>query len=263
MYRPFITGKRVSYCIVIAAVIFVFLAVPHGCRDPNDFKPPPDTSQPPPPPPHLIAPKKNAIYNILTTGATVYFYWEPVDSAEIYELNFSDTLGHDSIIRADTTKKYLILPRGIYDWRVRAGNGAWSWYTDWSETREFKVMNISTDVLLSPPDAAVFITDTFPYTVPLIWRNMGDRLLYTIEIYLDARPLGEIFSWDTVYNFSVPDSGFYPWYEWQIRTFNPDWVYPESIITWPKSFIVIRPGDKYLRQALDKKWNSIIIKGKR
>jgi hypothetical protein len=253
-----------GFVLPLAAVAVLSVIVPNGCRDPNDFKPPPDTAQTPPPPPYLIAPKDSAIYNIYGTGVTVYFHWSKVDSAEIYEINYTDTLGNDISVLADSSPKYRILPRGLYNWRVRAGNGAWTdGYTDWSETREFHVMNFSTDILISPPDAAVFITDTFPYNLPLIWHSIGDRILYTLEIYLDALPLNEIFLWDTVYNFSVPDSGFYPWYEWQIRAFNPQWVNPCSIITVPNSFIVIRPGDIFLRSPLDKKWNSVIIRGKR
>jgi len=264
MYQPYITGKRLFHGVAIAAVIFVLLAIPHGCRDPNDFKPPPDTSQHPPPPPHLNAPKNEVIYNVQSTGFTIYFSWERIDSAEIYELNFTDSLGHDTIYVVDTNRKYLILPLGSFSWRVRAGNGAWSWYTDWSDQWQFQITYYKTNFLSYPPDVSIFITDTFPYHVPLKWHSLGDRTTYVLEIYLDATFLEDHYLFDTAYNvFSVPDSGFYPWYEWRIKAFNPRWIFPETLTTSKFSFIVLRPGENLLRQALDKKWNSIIIKGKR
>jgi len=121
-----------------------------GCKDPYEFAPEPDTLIPPPNPPRLVYPPDDTGY-VLTNipgldVVQIEFIWNAIIDAEYYEFHisseptFNDTLTRiyelsyntlDSIFTRSST--------GDHFWRVKASSPRWTWFTDWSEVRRFRI----------------------------------------------------------------------------------------------------------------------------
>ncbi len=121
-----------------------------GCKDPYEFAPEPDTLIPPPNPPRLVYPPDDTGY-VLTNipgldVVQIEFIWNAIIDAEYYEFHisseptFNDTLTRiyelsyntlDSIFTRSST--------GDHFWRVKASSPSWTWFTDWSEVRRFRI----------------------------------------------------------------------------------------------------------------------------
>jgi hypothetical protein len=122
-----------------AACAFLFITL--QCHNPDEWKPG-DPQGPPPDPPKLYLPQSDTSFS----GGSVIdvvFDWEALAQATIYEVQ-TDTLTTFSTgsITSTTTPRATIglrrtKYRQYYYGRVRAGSPAWTWYTDWSETRRF------------------------------------------------------------------------------------------------------------------------------
>jgi len=122
-----------------AALAFLFFTL--QCRNPDEWKPG-DPQGPPPDPPQLYLPQSDTVFS----GGSVIdvvFDCEALAQATIYEVQ-TDTLTTFSTgkITSTTTPRMTISLRRTkyqqyYYGRVRAGSPAWTWYTDWSESRRF------------------------------------------------------------------------------------------------------------------------------
>lgn len=121
-----------------------------GCRDPYEFAPEPDTLIPPPNPPRLVSPPDDTGY-VLTNipGLDVVqidFIWNAIIDAEYYEFHisseptFNDTFTRIYELSYNTLDSiFTISCTGDHFWRVKASSPRWTWFTDWSETRRFRI----------------------------------------------------------------------------------------------------------------------------
>ena len=121
-----------------------------GCKDPYEFAPEPDTLIPPPNPPRLVSPPDDTGY-VLTNipGLDVVqidFIWNAIIDAEYYEFHissestFNDTLTRIYELSYNTLDSIFTRSCiGDHFWRVRASSPGWTWHTDWSETRRFRI----------------------------------------------------------------------------------------------------------------------------
>ena len=121
----------------IAAVL-----VGKGCKDPDEYDPE-EPQFPPPGPPQLILPYPDTNLCSGSPFQNVFFDWNTVSGAEIYEIQTDSTLSWSTaeITRVSNPPTFIRLYRyaGTAPWyvRIRAGSVNWTNYTDWSDTRRF------------------------------------------------------------------------------------------------------------------------------
>ncbi len=137
-----------QFAIKVTSVLFIvalFSANP-GCKDPYEFAPEPDTLIPPPNPPRLIYPPDDTGYVKTTANPTLQidFLWNAIIAAEYYEFHISsESTFNDSFTRiyelSYNTLNITGVSTGDHFWRVRASSSRWTWFTDWSEVRFFRV----------------------------------------------------------------------------------------------------------------------------
>lgn len=132
---------------LILFITALFSANP-GCKDPYEFAPEPDTLIPPPNPPRLVSPPDDTGYVVtnIIPSVQIQFIWHAIIEAEYYEFHisieptFNDSstdVYTQSYNTLDITKDTSSI--GKHFWRVRASSPRWTWYTDWSETRRFRI----------------------------------------------------------------------------------------------------------------------------
>ena len=123
--------------LLIAAVL-----VGNGCKDPDEYDPE-EPQFPPPGPPQLILPYPDTNLCSGSPFQNVFFDWNTVSGAEIYEIQTDSTLSWSTaeITRVSNPPTFIRLYRyaGTAPWhaRIRAGSVNWTNYTDWSDTRRF------------------------------------------------------------------------------------------------------------------------------
>ena len=131
-------GFNIFFKIPLGVIsIILFIGLPSGCKDPDEYQPPQDSLISPPEAPHLLNPPDDTgwVYIQALGPVIVDFEWTPVDGAEYYELHlYADSNMTDTTIYkvSYNTVTIAFLPRLIY-WRVRASSSRWTWFTDWSE----------------------------------------------------------------------------------------------------------------------------------
>ncbi len=135
-------------------VVTVFLAVA-GCMDPDEYKPegPPEKTDPPDGP-SVLLPAQDASWRC------EYYYpvtlnWTGVDGAQGYEFQvntdstFSSAFPFQGFFPPYTFYAVCFPPITTYYFRVRAYSDAWTWYTDWSDTRRFHLMPVQDDTIFN------------------------------------------------------------------------------------------------------------------
>jgi len=138
--------KILSLYGIILFFVFFLSIFDVRCKNPEDFKPTEDSLIEPPEPPELISPPADTIY-VWTPGiGDIYnldFEWTFVNGAERYELEVStDATFQNSEIHATGVNSITIGFHNCnkYFWHVRAISKAWTWYTEWSVLRSFRII---------------------------------------------------------------------------------------------------------------------------
>jgi len=136
---------RIAIRIFFVFAIIIFYSINPGCKDPSEFEPEVDSLVKPPGPIRLIYPPDDTGY-VGTTAHPVQidFIWNAIVDAEYYEFHLSSESTFN-----DSFNNIYILPfntfsdtgfsTGDHFWRVRASSPRWTWFTDWSEVRRFRI----------------------------------------------------------------------------------------------------------------------------
>jgi len=129
--------------LLLIVGLAMFTNLQTGCKDPDEYAPHPDSLISPPAAPQLLNPPHDTgwVYVPAQGPVIVNFEWTSVQGAEYYELHvYADTTYTDPVTYKVSYNAVIIafLPRPVY-WRVRASSSRWTWYTDWSEIRYFRV----------------------------------------------------------------------------------------------------------------------------
>jgi hypothetical protein len=142
VYHDVLHGRLMVYDVAMSLVAGT-PQVP-GVPTPTPLPTDPPTDDPPTPTevPWAAPVLSKPAHNVLLR-ATPKFSWGGVKGALIYQFQYNDTLDFDSP-QFDTgttnTRTYILpptMPKGIYFWRVRAGDGV-KW-TEWSAPRELQI----------------------------------------------------------------------------------------------------------------------------
>ena len=150
--RKEITMYYLCMAIKVTSVLFIvaLFSVNPGCKDPYEFAPEPDTLIPPPNPPRLVSPPDDTGYVVTNIPGLdvvqIDFIWNAIIDAEYYEFHISseptfiDTLTAIYILSYNTLDSVFTRSNiGDHYWRVKASSPRWTWFTDWSETRRFRI----------------------------------------------------------------------------------------------------------------------------
>lgn len=134
---------RSCFVLLVAALVLVG----QGCKDPEEYDPN-EPLDPPPGPPILIYPLADT--NLCGGySQTVFFDWNVVAGAEIYEIQIDTTVTFTTpdtsplhmIVQINYPPAYIGLSRyaetATYYAVIRAASASWSNYTVWSEPRRF------------------------------------------------------------------------------------------------------------------------------
>ena len=120
-----------------------------GCKDPGEFEPEVDSLIDPPGPTRLIYPPDDTGYVVSSANPVleIDFLWNAIIDAEYYEFQIaSESTFNDSYTTTYTlsinTINNTVIHTGDNYWRVRASSPLWTWYTDWSEVRFFRVWSV-------------------------------------------------------------------------------------------------------------------------
>jgi len=152
--------------------------------------------------------------------------WEPVENAEIYELELITEGLPANIIHCLDNSWYFVIHDDQtklceYIWRVRAGNSRWEAMTDWSEIWYFETRwRPFGPELLSPVNYALIIVDSLPSFVELMWDTVSDEEFYETKIFIDTILIDSNKIYNTLYNFLAEDTAVY-W--WQVRAGSSLW----------------------------------------
>jgi hypothetical protein len=130
----------------ILPLVFIVMFITHysGCENPETYDPY-DSLIDPPEPPQPLAPPESASYVWTPQVGSVYhldFEWSEITEAQNYELEIAINLSFDdaAVYRTNCTsveaELYYI---ATYYWHVRAWSSAWTYYTEWSDTRTFRI----------------------------------------------------------------------------------------------------------------------------
>jgi len=149
-------GKNKSYrkktildllCINLLLIFIIILFIINtGCKDPNEFEPDVDSLVDPPGPVSLVYPPDDTGYvkTLINPTLDIDFLWNAILETEYYEFQMS----RESTFIDTLTRVYKIpyntlnisgISTGDHFWRVRASSPHWTWFTDWSEVRFFRV----------------------------------------------------------------------------------------------------------------------------
>ncbi|MCK4250666.1 hypothetical protein KAX97_04435 [candidate division WOR-3 bacterium] len=141
--KPFVLALK----IISAFIIILCINLNPGCKDPHEYAPPEDSLIPPPEPPQPIYPPDDTGYVFGQGGqgwdfVIVLFEWTPLNGVEYYyleiaaESTFANPQMHTTL--NTTIILYFDVPRKCF-WRVRGSSPYWTWYTNWSEVRYFRI----------------------------------------------------------------------------------------------------------------------------
>ena len=130
-------------------LLIVLLHIYPGCKDPGEYEPEVDSLIDPPEPVRLIYPPDDTGY-VKTTAQPILeidFIWNAIIDAEYYEFQMSSESTFNDSYTTTYTMAYNTLnitgiSTGNHFWRVRASSPCWTWFTDWSEIRFFRVWQV-------------------------------------------------------------------------------------------------------------------------
>jgi hypothetical protein len=144
-------GKRIQGFILVFVSVGFILGV--GCMDPNEYEPegPPEKTDPPEGP-SVLQPDQDTLFRC------EYYYvvtldWTRVNGAQGYEFQidrdstFATSYPYQHQYPPTLFSAYCFLPATTYYFRVRAYSDAWTWYTNWSDTRRFHLMPVQDDTI--------------------------------------------------------------------------------------------------------------------
>ena len=139
---------------VLPILVAVFIAV-LGCMDPDEYKPEePPVKTDPPGGPSVLLPNQDALFRC-EYYYTVMLNWTDVDSAQGYEYQvdtdstFSSSFPYQGQWPPSSFYAVCFPPITTYYFRVRAYSDAWTWYTDWSDTRRFHLIPVQDDTIFN------------------------------------------------------------------------------------------------------------------
>jgi hypothetical protein len=143
---------RTRNALLILVVAFLAIA---GCMDPDEYKPedPPEKTDPPDGP-SVLQPPQDVLYRC-EYYYTVWLNWTDVDGAQGYEFQvdtdstFSSSFPYQGEWPPSSFQAACFPPITTYYFRVRAYSNAWTWYTDWSDTRRFHLMPVQDDTIFN------------------------------------------------------------------------------------------------------------------
>lgn len=135
--------KTILKTLLLIVGLAMFSSLQTGCKDPDEYAPYQDSLISPPAAPQLLNPPDDTgwVYIEALGPVIVDFEWTPIQDAEHYDLYlYADTTYTDPVTYkvSDNAVTIAFLPRRVY-WRVRASSSRWTWFTDWSEIRYFRV----------------------------------------------------------------------------------------------------------------------------
>jgi len=214
--------------LTLLIIIFI-LAINSDCSNPNDYRPKQDSLLPPPPPPHLLSPPDSFVHMPLG-GNRLLIFWERIEGATIYEVNFVGEKFGEWTVEIDTNllNQNWYDPYGKYNdkyvWKVRAYGPKWDYYTDWSEPRHFEVRDtFPAPRLLYPPNDTVLYFDSLPGIITLMWQEIPEARFYCLRVLYDSMPL---FEHNVNQNYESVEIDSTGTYSWQVRAENPHWEFP-------------------------------------
>lgn len=144
-------GRRIGSSLLLLVSVGFLLTV--GCMDPDEYKPeePPEKIEPPDGP-SVLLPVQDTLFRC-EYYCLVMLTWTHVDGAEGYEFQvdrdstFSMSFPYQGFYPPYTFSAFCYPPITTYYFRVRAYSDAWTWYTDWSDTRRFHLMPVQDDTI--------------------------------------------------------------------------------------------------------------------
>ena len=138
---------RLLVALVKLSVLFCVLLlinVNTSCKDPYEYAPRFDSLMPPPAEtPQLVWPPLDTVfwYDMWNPYPNdIELQWTSVEDPQYYELYVSNDpeFPDDPYQAPDTSHTISIDENGLWYWKVRGYNRAWTWFTEWSETRTFR-----------------------------------------------------------------------------------------------------------------------------
>jgi hypothetical protein len=133
--------------ILLLLFIAIFITYYVGCKSPEEYDPYDDSLIDPPEPPEPLVPAESASYVWTPQVGPVYhldFEWSEVIGAQNYELEiavnqfFEDA---DIYITSQKSIEAELHYIATYYWHVRAWSSAWTYYTEWSDKRTFRIIH--------------------------------------------------------------------------------------------------------------------------
>lgn len=145
--------EQVCVRVFPLAIVAISVIACFGCMDPDEYKPEdPPLKTDPPAGPSALLPEQDALFRC-EYYCQVMFDWTQVDGAQGYEYQvdsdstFTGSYPYQGQWPPVIHSAVCFPPITTYYFRVRAYSDAWTWYTDWSETRRFHVMPVEDDTL--------------------------------------------------------------------------------------------------------------------
>jgi hypothetical protein len=125
-------------------IIVMFITYYPGCKNPEEYNPD-DSLIEPPEPPQPISPPEGTSYVWTPQVGSIFhldFEWSTVTGAQRYELEIDTDSSFDNAAVYSTS--YTSIQAELYEidtyfWHVRAYSSAWTYYTEWSDIRTFRI----------------------------------------------------------------------------------------------------------------------------
>ncbi|KPK63429.1 hypothetical protein AMJ83_07120 [candidate division WOR_3 bacterium SM23_42] len=229
------TAKRNAVIVNLLIVCILMIVIfDTDCKDPYEYEPPEDTLLTPPGPPLLVYPRDNFVFMdpAALPGASfaihVQLDWQPVEHAELYELELTtDTLPPNTIY-CDSDGWYFLIQNDNtklcdYFWRVRAYSSDWQYFTEYTAQRRFEARwRPFAPQQLYPLYNGIIHVDSLPAQIDFVWFRTQDEEFYELNIFRDNVLVNYSIVPDTHWLEIVSDTGLYTW---QVRAGSQCWQY--------------------------------------